>query len=500
MRRIVTALLLAACGAAPAGQPAQPSTPAAPADSAAAAAPAPAPAKTPLANTAPAAPRAPGATGRLPVGSGDFGTTGPTFVRAADPHERWMALCQARSDTDGDGKIEIHVGHHGDLYGDEMDLYLVLGGGAGTPIDALASRSEDGRWVAIVREGKVELVDAQSGEVFALRGADAQPDGRPGAPHRAAMFAKNRLLYIRHVDGKDDALVVHDPADHGERELRVSGRLWRIDFGADRIAHVYTVPRDQPFPALQTTLGAGECVGPVMSYSSYGQRGPKPTERWIDLDTGKELAADGGEVAVGTTIVRAPSDGALYLDGDQIAPPSCRAQLLAVLPQPVRAIAICGEKKQAKIVLLGKGLRKELASIDRDTDHYSGLERALDPAPGVVCDAGLHCVATATNQYIDLKDGVAEYAWGSKLYVVHATMSSRKHEIIDAASGARAPIKAADKRMAEGKYIVDYEYNLVDLDAGKILGKVAGALRVSANGRVLRAAAEGQGPLRWAAP
>jgi hypothetical protein len=167
----------------------------------------------------------------------------------------------------------------------------------------------------------------------------------------------------------------------------------------------------------------------------------------------------------------------------------------------VRVIAICGEKKQAKILLLGKGLRQELASIDRDNDHYGGLDSALTPTPRVVCDAGLHCIATATNQSIDLKGGVAEYAWDRKLYVVHATMSSRKHEIIDVDTGARTPIKAADEKLSSGKYVVDYEDNLVDLETAKVLGKVPGAMRVSSTGRVLVSpSGKGQGPLQWKAP
>jgi hypothetical protein len=497
MNRIAAALILAACGGAPASQPTTtPTTP-----MVAALSPAPKPAPGPLSNQVPAVPQAAGATGRMPLGSGSFGDTGPTFVRAADEHERWMALCQARSDTDGDGKVEISFGHHGEIFGDRMDLYLVLGGGHGTVIDALAGRSADGRWLAIVRRGKLVLVDSQSGDEFELRNADAQSDGRPGAPHRAAMFAKDRLLFIRHVPGSDDRLVIHDPATHSEREITVPGRLWRIDYGPDRIAHIYTVPRGESFPMLQTTLDAGECIGPPRSYSTYGNRGPAPTEHWIDLDTGKQLAADGGEVAVGATIIRTPKDGAIYFDADPIAPPACRAQLLAVMPSPTRVIAICGEKKQAKILLLGKGLRKELASIDRDNDHYSGLDRALTPTPRVGCDAGLHCIATATNQYIDLKGGVAEYAWGSKLYVVHATMSSRKHEIIDVDTGARTPIKSADEKLSSGKYVVDYEDNLVDLETAKVLGKVPGAMRVSSNGRVLVSpSGKGQGPLQWKAP
>lgn len=490
MRPIVAVLLLTACGGAPAKGPATTTSPSQPS-----AAPAPAtppPAQAPLSNQAP--PSAPGATDRLPIGSGAFGTAGPTYVRRVDPHERWMALCQARSDTDGNGKVEIHVGHHGEVFGDRMDLYLVLGGGNGTPIDALPGSSSDGRWLAIVRDKKVELVDGQTGDVFALRGADAESDGRPGAPHRAAMFAKDRLLYIRKTAG-DDVLVVHDPATHAERELPVPGRLWRIDYGPDRLAHIYVVPRGQGFPQLQTTLDAGECIGPPMSYSTYGNRGPRPTEHWLDLDTGKEVTVDGGKIAVGATIVRTPDDGALYFDAEQIAPPSCRVHLLAVMPQPVRAIAICGEKKQAKVLLLGKGLRKELASIDREDDHYSELDGPS--STGVVCGGGLHCVAAATNQPIDLRGGVAAYAWGNKLYVA----GSSRPEIVDVVTGARTPIPGGGgERLSQGKFVLDHHHNVIDLDRGKLLGKVPGAMRLSANGRGLVEAAEDTGPLRWVAP
>lgn len=488
MRRIVAAMFLTACSGAPASPPAAHPT-----------APPTVPAPRVVVPAAPA-PAAVATAGRLPIDSGDFGSAGPTFVRAVDPGERWMALCQARTDTDGDGKIEVHTGHHGEPYGDAMAPYLVLGGGDGTRIDAFASHSADGRWVAIVRDGKVELVDAQTGDVVELRDADAAADGRPGAPHRAAMFAGNRLLYIRHPATGDDQLVVHDLAGHGERAIAVPGRLWRIDGGGDRLVHVYTVPQGEAFPMLQTTLGPGECLGPAMSYSTYGNRGPTPTEHWLDLDAGVEVPGDGGEVAVGATLVRAPADGALYFGADLIAPPACHVQLLAVLPAPVRAIAICGEHKRAKIVLFGKGLRQELASIDRDTDHYGELSRALAPATGVVCDGGLHCVATATNQYIDLKDGVAEYAWDTKLYVVHATLSSRTHEVIDVATGTRTPIRAADLRTAEGKLLVDRDDKLVDLSTATVVGKAPGAMRVSAAGHVLRRTGKGAGPLRWVAP
>jgi hypothetical protein len=79
-------------------------------------------------------------------------------------------------------------------------------------------------------------------------------------------------------------------------------------------------------------------------------------------------------------------------------------------------------------------------------------------------------------------------------------MSSRKHELIDVATGVRTPIRSADKRMAEGRFLVDHDENLVDLDTATVIGKVPGAMRVNAAGHVLVRAGKDAGPLRWSAP
>jgi hypothetical protein len=220
------------------------------------------------------------------------------LLRESDAHERWLAVCQARRDTNRDGKVAVrNAGFHGELEGDAFELYLVLGGGAGTRIDALASASEDGRWLAIVRDRNVDLVDAQNGDTFRLRDADAEPDHFPGDRHRAARFARNRLLFIRRA-GNASKLVVYDPATHGEREIAVPGRLWRIGRHRDRFVRVFTVEAGAPFPSVETNLEAGECAGFAMSYSTSGAQG-EPTERWIDLDTGNEVSEEAVPKPVG---------------------------------------------------------------------------------------------------------------------------------------------------------------------------------------------------------
>lgn len=412
-----------------------------------------------------------------------------------------MSVCQARKDTDGDGKIEIHTGHHGDLYGDAMEQFLIFGGGSGIPIDYFVGRSESGDTIAAIHDQKLWLIDGTSGAQTELANADVEADGRAGAAHRAGVFSKESFIYIRH--GKTDKLVVHDPKTHRETEIAVADRVWRMESQSPRVLLIATIPAAEKFPQMRTTLAAGECLGPPMSYSTYGQSGPKPTIRYIDLSAGKEVKNDGIVASVGSTLVRAPADGALYLDGDQIAPPGCAPQVLAVMPSPPRVIAICGAKKAAKILLLGKNLTKDLAAIDRDTDRYGGLEDMLE-ADGVVCGSGLHCVAIASGQPIDLKGGVAEYVYGNTLYVVHASMQTRTHEIIDAATGARTPTKGADAKLKAGNWIIDYDDHLIDLRTGVVGKKVVGALRLSETGRILRGGGKDEdfptGPLVWSVP
>jgi hypothetical protein len=495
---IVPISVALACGA-----PAKPSPPP-PSSPSAGATPASAPLAGATAATTPARPPSTSTTpavvpsDHLPIDAAhhEVGTAHPFVLRAVDPRERWTVLCQARRDTDGDGKIEVHTSHHGGLFGDAMAPYLILGGGAGTPIDAFVGASPDHRWVAILRGANLELVDSESGQVFAMPDADTESDHRPGSSHRAAAFAGERLLYIRHRD-RGDVIVVHDLDTHLERELAVNDRLWRLSPRGEDVTVAYTVPADQGFPQLNSSLDAGECLGAPLSYGFYGQRGPAPVAHWMELESGRELASEGALAAIGRQLVRAPSSGALLLDNDELAPATCQPQVLALLPSPARVIAICGAKQRAKVLLLGKGLRVELATIDRDADRFDDFDEALDPAAGVVCDAGLYCVATATNQRIDLRGGVARYAFGDKLYVLHATTSSRKHEIIDVVSGARTATRGGDRRSGTERFVLDDQGQVIDLESGAIVRKVAGARSVSASGRVLTAASDEQGPLRW---
>jgi hypothetical protein len=69
-------------------------------------------------------------------------------------------VCQAREDTDRDGKLAVRYGPRGELEGDAMRSYFVLGAGPGEAIDGLAAYDPTGRYVVVVVDGKLWLIDA----------------------------------------------------------------------------------------------------------------------------------------------------------------------------------------------------------------------------------------------------------------------------------------------------------------------------------------------------
>ena len=80
-----------------------------------------------------------------------IGTAHPVLVEELADNGTWLVICEARADTDHDGQIEVGVGFHGDMFGDKMLPYLVLGSGPGIAIDSYVAslgalnRDRDGR-------------------------------------------------------------------------------------------------------------------------------------------------------------------------------------------------------------------------------------------------------------------------------------------------------------------------------------------------------------------
>jgi hypothetical protein len=219
-----------------------------------------------------------------------IGTAHPLVVEALARDGGWIVICQAREDTDADGEIAVHVGMHGDTWGDELRPYLVRGSGDGEPIERLIGSTRDDRWLVALRGGALALFDTAAGTWTALAGADLRDDGVALGPHRAAAMAGARMTYFR----DDETIVVRTLATGAERVVKVAGaRVWRVEPEASGdLALVYAIRKDTDgdgtltWPTLQTSLSSRGCRGPVMSYSTGGWSGDTPDELWLDLATG----------------------------------------------------------------------------------------------------------------------------------------------------------------------------------------------------------------------
>jgi dipeptidyl aminopeptidase/acylaminoacyl peptidase len=205
-----------------------------------------------------------------------------------DGGRRWAAICEARQDDDGNGKLQVMVMQHGDTGGDELRPYLVLGAGKGAEIDDFVASDPKGRWVVTTKDMCVHLVDTETGKAVALRGADGRPGDEVSGDHRAASFSPDgkALLYIK-SDGARSIVVQRDLGTGAERAIDPGpGELSRAFFDrSGRFVVMEVVARDTngdgllTQPRVSTTLGSRRCRAPVTSASFYGQIGDKPVQR-----------------------------------------------------------------------------------------------------------------------------------------------------------------------------------------------------------------------------
>ena len=76
-----------------------------------------------------------------------LGTPHPTVLLGAAGDGSWLAICQAREDTDHDGHIEVGFGVHGESLGDRLVPYLLLRPGPGREITRFLRSDRSGRWL-----------------------------------------------------------------------------------------------------------------------------------------------------------------------------------------------------------------------------------------------------------------------------------------------------------------------------------------------------------------
>lgn len=455
---------------------------------------------------------------------GEVGSSHPLLLRAVASDGGWTVVCQARSDTDGDGAIAVSVGPRGELSGDRLASYLVEGSGEGEPISAFVAADPTGRHLVVERSERLVLRDSwnQSEVDLSERGAVTGTDKSPFAPHRAASFSADgrRVLYLRRRGAREDVVVL-DLETGAESVFEPGeGLLWRAEFDdsgewlvmrvidADTNADGrWSLPHGKPGPS------ESPCVSPVPTYRIPLVPPDKPSVRVARASGGPVRLVRGFISGFGpSAVLRRQEDRALFVDraggpSELWSGSTCDGRLLhADAARGVLLVACASEEGP-----------RALRLVERDANHDLGivvgpfeLDTVLADAPRLVPvysfpAPGSSLVDLETRQVLALapRDKVVATRGlnvlvrrNDELFLGDATKPLQRLGPVD----LLAPVLRQSALVYAAPWVID-------VGQGRALGRVAGeGLALSRQGAVLvaRVPADAQhvaqGPLSWVNP
>ncbi|MCB9736122.1 MAG: hypothetical protein H6745_26340 [Deltaproteobacteria bacterium] len=453
------------------------------------------------------------------VAGGPIGTGGPLVVEGWAPDRRWVALCQAREDTDGDGEIAVHLGYHGDTFGDALAPYIVVGDGPGQRVDAYLGASADGRWLAAVERGRLVLWDTATGgrrDLTALGAAEGPSS--PLVPSWGGFEPGGARYLFLAGEGASRAAALVDPLTGDTTPVKHGADALFAAFPLDggRHAVVFTYPLGARPQLPRTSLAPGGCRGPITSYSTGG--GPVNVARSVVGLDGKPAPDGALVIRAGRALVREPGGDLVWVGADGARAPALPVGVggfvLRVGSGALLVASPVGDHGEAEVIWVADdgrvartGLRRAAPSEDRAeradgvwSTWEGGRTWLVDMATGahalgpdevdVLAAAGGNALVTRR------RDGLAAVvAFGSGAVTELAERVAPYAERGAAGSWAYA-------QLAGGGNVV------VDVAAGKVAGVVGGpeAVAISADGYLLAPTVEATarglagGPLAWTRP
>ncbi|HSP79093.1 MAG TPA: hypothetical protein VLQ93_11220, partial [Myxococcaceae bacterium] len=292
----------------------------------------------------------------LPQAAGPIGTPHPFVFQAAASDGRWVVACQAREDTNGDGKLEVLYGQHGGTRGDALLPYLFLEPGEGERLDDFLTSDPTGRYLVVVRGGSLRLLDTHTRADTELAAPGTFPDSTAPGSALPVSFSRDgkRLLLVAsgpeqrtratlfHLEDGRQQEVPHGPGELGAASLFPEGD-WAM-FG------VLTQDTDGDgkltWPQANTSLSSRFCRGPVLSYGQYGYTGDRPDHVVAPVTGGPLFQMSDVLRPLGGSVLRRDEQGALFVENAQgqrteWVPASCGGSLLHVDVEREQLLVVC---------------------------------------------------------------------------------------------------------------------------------------------------------------
>lgn len=449
-----------------------------------------------------------------------YGTAHATLLHAVDPAGQWMVMCQARTDTNGDGKVSSFFdSHHGVALGDDVEPYLILGPGAGARIDDYVAHDRSGRWIVVIRAQRLILIDARAGKEWDLSKSGAvTTDVDPVfGPHAAASFdaAGHRCLYVRKAEARV-VVVVRDLRTHEETVVDPGpGLFYRAHLEpSGHWVHVRVVTKDTDgngaleLPSYPSSLSPRRCRGEVGAYSTFGRRGDEDVLRVARSSGGKAAEVKGLVAPIGDGLLRRKADGALVMRPKtgperQVAPASAAALLYARAASTDAYVLAYAQQKGVRSLWLHKGAQRlELPTTRRvKADERTVLHGRW----------WQHTHVTAEAAIADLQDGVLTRVPGYAVRVHGDRVLLRRAAglvVRDLVTGKEQSVPGemdGSWRLQQTGPALAEAGRMIHLAEPKRSGAYEGdALAVASDGRVLLGSDKKNemviGPLRWVSP
>ncbi|MFY1830781.1 hypothetical protein ACN47A_33030 [Myxococcus fulvus] len=467
---------------------------------------------------------------------GDYGTRAPFIFQDAAPDGRWILACQAREDTNQDGKVEVRFTHHGGLFGDEARPYLFLAPGEGLAVDDVLTWDTEGRRLVLLREGMLRLLDTTTNEETPL-GAwsnEAEEAKAPQPPVRASFSQDGqRLLYPRR-EGTRTVTVLRDVQRGEERVVDTGpgllGQAFLHPDGHWMVFDVVAEDTDQDgvlaWPQERTSLASARCRGSVSSSSHMGFSGDTPVRRFQRVEGGPLLEGKDILMPLGAGLVREAPDGALVVEDEQgdrktWVPASCKGRVLAA--DAAREQLVVGCEAQEELASLELHGPSRHLSLGRKVFIHHPAPSTHDPHPRLlpvrIAPAGTQSFQDSRIEVLDLERRTlvtppAQSYWvtglGARALLTKEGTPSSRLSLWNVETGQEHEVgTAGDYFSGRAGDQVLYRGWLMDLRAGQVLGLIEGEpVTIDTRGRALHflqpipdgspgTRAAPLGPVRW---
>ena len=455
------------------------------------------------------------------IGSSAFWNDAPILLERASRDGRWLALCAARRDSNGDGKLTASAGPRGELHGDAFERYLVAANEE-LSIEGLLAADVSGRYAIVMQRGALLLWDAESRKSLDLSalGADARLSAQSFAELRTLAFdpSSQHLLYVRPGEtGK--RIVIRSLEDGSERAFDPGpGVVWRARFDlggmfvvAELIGEDSNKNGRADFPAPLLTAPRPCSAGPGR-FHTWVDRGDRPFTVLVPLNGGAPIVEPELVMPIGDALLLRDASGALFSwragKKRQLAPAACKGRIVHADAQRELFIVGCAQKKTGRVSLElvtaseRRPLGIELASVELDRE-LSEAPRLVALYPGTettLFDADRRELVALRSADVVLatRAGRALIRRGNTLLFYDA---DRRTELILNVTLERYP------QLLSTPPFVFISPALVNLDTAALVGvSAARALALASTGQLLvpEVEADGsqlaRGPLRWLTP